>query len=149
MLDSGKRRTFSTGSVRDASEGKPCLSLLSPYALWRLGQWVTRGAEKYEARNWEKGQPYCAVADSLLRHVYKWLMARQNPDPADTDDHLAAAMCNAMFLIHYEEMMKIGQLPKDLDNRPDRIPHENLHRRKLGRSRRHGHSRGGHTKRGA
>jgi hypothetical protein len=35
---------------------------------------------------------------------------------------MAAIMCNAMFIMHYEEMIKIGNLPASIDNRPSYAP---------------------------
>lgn len=34
------------------------------------------------------------------------------------EDHLAAIICNAMFLIHYEEMIERGILPASLNDMP-------------------------------
>lgn len=113
IQDSGKRQEFDTGSVRDASEGKARLSLLSPFFIRRLGDWTTKGANKYADRNWEKGQPFCRVLDSLERHVTAY-------HAGETDeDHLAAIAWNVMALAHYEEMIRRGRLPAELDNRPN------------------------------
>ena len=112
MHDSGKRQKFSSGAVRDTAEDKPMLELISPYAEERLGTWLTKGSKKYKARNWELGLPFQRTFASLKRHVNKF--NKGNMD----EDHLAAIMCNAMFLIHYEEMIKIGALPADLDDMP-------------------------------
>lgn len=59
MKDSGKRREFPTGSVRDSIEGKPRPELISPIAEERLALHCAKGAEKYSDRNWEKGQFVC------------------------------------------------------------------------------------------
>lgn len=53
MNDSGKRREFSTGSVRDVLDGKPRPELISPVAEERLAMHCAKGAEKYSDRNWE------------------------------------------------------------------------------------------------
>lgn len=116
MNDSGKRQEFATGSVRDTVEGKPTLELVSPFFLDRLGSWLERGSRKYSSRNWERGQPFQRVMGSLLRHAN----AFQKGDTSE--DNLAAIACNAMFLIHFEEMIKRGVLPKELNDMPDYQP---------------------------
>ena len=78
----------------------------------RLGHHLRRGAEKYAARNWEKGIPFMRCLASLKRH----LAAYQLCD--DSEDHLAAIMANSMFLAHYETMIAVGTLPEELDDRP-------------------------------
>ena len=113
MKDSGKRQDFSTGAVRDASEGKPMLSLLSPFMLVRVGLWLTAGALKYSARNWEKGMPFSRVTDSMFRHLLAWMEGRTD------EDHLAAIITNATFLMHYQEMIKRGVLDASLNDMPD------------------------------
>lgn len=40
------------------------------------------GANKYDARNWEKGQPLHVYVDSGLRHLVKWLRG-DNDEPHD------------------------------------------------------------------
>ena len=118
MKDSGERQQFSTGAVRDTAEGKPMLSLISPFAMRRLGHWLTLGARKYAPRNWEKGMEFSRVLDSLERHLQAY-----KAGDAD-EDHLAAILCNASFLAHYEEMIARGVLPAELDDRPDYQPRE-------------------------
>ena len=111
-LDSGERRQFDTGSVRDSVAGKPMPALMSPYALERLAGLCARGAQKYSARNWEKGQPFTAVTDSMLRHCLAWMRG------AEDEDHLAAVAWNACALMHFQEMLQRGLLPPDLDDMP-------------------------------
>ena len=112
MHDSGKRQEFQTGAVRDAAEDKPALDLISPFAETRLGAWLAAGAKKYARRNWEKGIPMERTFASLKRHVN----AYQRGDTSE--DHLAAVMCNAMFLLHTEEMIAAGVLPATLNDLP-------------------------------
>jgi hypothetical protein len=116
MHDSGSRQSFETGAVRDASGGKPIMSLVTPFAIRRLGRWYTLGAQKYAPRNWEKGMPLTRYLDSLERHV----LAFKEGD--DTEDHLAAIMWNAAAIIHTKEMIERGRLPRELDDMPDYSP---------------------------
>lgn len=113
MHDSGERQEFSTGAVRDTATGKPRIDLISPFANRRLGEWLRLGAVKYAERNWEAGMEISRCVASLHRHLAAY-------QAGDTDeDHMAACMCNASFIMHYEEMIKRGVLPKELDDRPN------------------------------
>lgn len=112
MKDSGKRQGFSTGSVRDTNEGKPRYDLLSPISLYRLAMWTGKGIEKYGERNWEKGQPLARFIESLERHLQKMKVGLED------EDHEAAVMWNIMAYIHTKYLIKIGELPKELDNFP-------------------------------
>ena len=112
MKDSGERRAFATGAVRDAAVGKPRPELISPIATERLAAWLARGASKYEARNWEKGIPLSVSLGSLMRHLGKIQMHRRD------EDHFAAAYCNVMFLLHTDAMIRVGLLPKELNDLP-------------------------------
>jgi hypothetical protein len=118
MHDSGKRQQFKTGAVRDTAEGKPRIDLISPFALDRLGKWLELGARKYSERNWEKGMPLSRMLASLCRHLNKYQQGDQS------EDHLAAIMCNAMFLAHGEEMIDRGLWPVELEDLPDYRPEE-------------------------
>jgi len=112
MHDSGERREFSTGAVRDAAAQKSRVELISPFALVRLGHWLRLGAEKYDDRNWEKGIPISSFVASGLRHLLA-IMERKTDE-----DHEAAVMFNAMGIIHTREMIRRGRLPAELDDLP-------------------------------
>lgn len=112
MNDSGTRQQFDTGAVRDTGEDKPRVELISPFALMRLGDWLAAGANKYTARNWEQGMPLSRCVASLFRHLLAYMAGETD------EDHLAAIMCNAMFLMHYEAMINRGVLPEELDDMP-------------------------------
>jgi len=112
MHDSGKREEFATGAVRDTADEKPRPDLISPFFAERLGEWLRLGAEKYTPRNWEQGIQFSRTLASLERHVMHWKQGDRS------EDHLAAIACNAMFLIHYEEMIRRGVLPAELDDMP-------------------------------
>jgi hypothetical protein len=36
----------------------------------------------------------------------------------DDEDHLAAILCNAVFLAHFDTLVRLGSLPGTLDDRP-------------------------------
>jgi hypothetical protein len=71
------------------------------------------GAEKYAPRNWERGLPVSRSMASLCRHLMKYQQG------CTDEDHVAAIMCNAMFIAHTEEMCKRGVLPMSLLDMPD------------------------------
>jgi len=110
---SGKERTFKTGAIRDNCDEKPALELISPIFEERLGNWLQKGAIRYGPRNWEKGIPMEASLASLKRHI------RSYQEGKIDEDHLSAAACNIMFLIHTEVMIKRGILPKELAYKPN------------------------------
>ena len=116
MRHSNKQTDFSTGAKRDDSEGKGAPSLISPVLLHRTGEHLRKGEEHYprgddNVANWSKGMPFRRTADSLIRHIYQWLAGDYE------EDHLAAIVCNTMFLMHFEEAILRGGLPSTLDDR--------------------------------
>ena len=113
MKDSGKRQEFDGGAVRDTADDKPRFDLISPFALERLGTWLRLGSLKYEERNWEKGMPVTRCIASTGRHLLKYMMRRTD------EDHLAAAFCNLMFLLHYDSMSP--EFKEKWDDRPKYI----------------------------
>ena len=112
MVDSGKRRKFETGAVRDTGNDKPRFELISPLAEERLAEWLRLGSLKYSSRNWEKGIPQSVCLASAKRHIHAFEIGDVS------EDHLAALMCNAMFLTHNDEAIKMGILSKELDDLP-------------------------------
>ena len=77
----------------------------------------TQGAEKYEARNWERGMHWMKCFASLTRHTWAWARG-QSRDPETGRLHMAHVAWNAMALASYE-MRKIGT-----DDRPKVAQHE-------------------------
>jgi len=115
VKDSGQRREFTTGSVRDIREGKGRYDLISPSGLRRLAQHYENGAIKYGERNWEKGQPLSSYLDSLLRHGQDYLSGDRS------EDHLAAVCWNAFALIHTELLIQAGKLPESFADLPPSV----------------------------
>lgn len=115
--DSGERREFTTGSVRDRAIGKGRFDLLPLDVLRRLAQLYERGAIKYGADNWRKGQPLRAsYVDSALRHLAD-LEARE-----PTEDHAAAVLWNIVGYMWTLDEIEAGRLPKELDDRRPPAP---------------------------
>lgn len=98
--DSGNRKEFDTGALRDRPHGKGMPSLISPIGFIRLAKRCELGHVKYgDGRNWEKGMPVSEFIDSALRHIMQYL------DGDNEEDHLAAAMWNIQCAMHMEEKM--------------------------------------------
>jgi hypothetical protein len=112
LKDSGTRREFSTGAVRDAAEGKGAFDLLPIYGILAGALQMERGAKKYAARNWEAGMPLSRFADSAMRHLAKLIAG------FDDEPHLDAALWNLMCLAEGRERIKRGLWPAELDDLP-------------------------------
>lgn len=114
--DSGARRQFETGAVRDVAAGKGRFDLISPWAMERLAGVLERGSVKYGDRNWEKGIALSSFVDSALRHLNQFCQGMAD------EDHLGQALWNIHALIHTEEMIRRVVLPKELDDLPRHEP---------------------------
>lgn len=97
IKDSGERREFGTGAVRDMADGKGDMYSLPPAAILRISKHYELGAKKYSRHNYMKGIPISSFMDSALRHIFKYL------DGWDDEDHLAAAAFNILGAIQMEE----------------------------------------------
>lgn len=104
--------SFSTGAKRGSQAAKCRPDLTSPFAMERKGWVNSHGAANYGDRNWEQGMPFSRVVASICRH----LMAYMQGDT--TEDHLAQLGWNADALLHFEEMIKRGVLPANLNDMP-------------------------------
>lgn len=105
-----KKKTVKTvGYKKDA--GKNRMGLLPPFALERIGEVMTFGAEKYEDWNWSKGMLWSRAYDALQRHLNAW-QQRKESDPETGKSHLHHAGACIMMLIELEEFHK------ELDDRP-------------------------------
>ena len=111
--DSGQRRDFGTGSVRDVAEDKPRPDLISVFMEKRLGMHYGNGCKKYGKRNWELGQPSSEYMASCRRHILEYVMGDRK------EDHLAAAIWNLAGIIHNEELIERGFYKKELHDLPD------------------------------
>lgn len=94
--DSGERRHFETGAVRDIDVNKPRFDLIPPHALWRVAMLYARGAQKYGENNWQKGIPSQQMLASAMRHLESYRRGDNN------EDHLAAVVWNVLAMMQYE-----------------------------------------------
>lgn len=90
ILDSGNRREFESGAVRDIQEGKGDMVSIPWEALLRLSVHYENGAKKYDRWNFRKGIPVSSFIDSACRHLAKYQCG------CDEEDHLAAAAFNVL-----------------------------------------------------
>ena len=112
LKDSGTRRRFEGGAVRDAARGKGRFDLLPIYGVLLPALQMEAGAIKYDARNWEKGMPLSTFVDCALRHLLKHAAG------FDDEPHLAAAIWNLMCLAEGQERIKLGLWPKEFNDLP-------------------------------
>lgn len=93
------------------NEGKTRHDLVPAFAQEQYARVLTKGAEKYAERNWEKGMKWSKVLSSLERH----LQAIKRGEDYDKETgllHSAHVMCNAAFLTEYYKIHPHG------DDRP-------------------------------
>lgn len=92
VKDSGRREEFSGGMRRDTTESKIDYTLvLDGPLIERLAEHLTKGAKKYDKRNWLKAQgsaEYERFRESAFRHFLQWY--RGDLD----EDHFAAVIFN-------------------------------------------------------
>ena len=96
LKDSGQRREFGTGAVRDMAEGKGRMDLLPWAAIIEVSKHCERGAVKYGEHNVDKGIPVHSFVDSAFRHLAKHV------DGQTDEPHLIAAAWNLLFAIQME-----------------------------------------------
>ena len=83
------------------NDGKNMVNLIPADATWALGKVFTQGAEKYFAKNWEKGMPYSTIEGCLMRHLLKYQMG-EDYDTESGNLHMAHVAWNAMALLTYQ-----------------------------------------------
>lgn len=90
---------YNTGKIRQ--------DLLPPHAISEVAKVLTKGAEKYADRNWEKGMAWSTVAASLKRHLSDWENGK-TIDPDDGCSLISKVATNALFLTEYEKTYPEG-----------------------------------------
>jgi hypothetical protein len=89
-----------TGGIKK-DLGKLRWSLLPYDALAEVVKVLQFGAEKYDARNWEKGMDWSRVFDAEMRHkIARW---QHREDLAEDSQllHAAHEACNSLFQLAY------------------------------------------------
>lgn len=121
--DSGERVAFESGMIRDTERGKPRFDLLLPLGipyreqlLTRFADLMARGAEKYQARNWEQADSEDELArakSSAFRHFVQWMAGESD------EDHAAAVMFGLMAAEAIEWKMTKREVDELRQARPD------------------------------
>lgn len=91
------------------------LDLLPVAPLLGVGKVLTFGAQKYGARNWEKGLDWSRCYAAALRHLFAW-WSGETFDNETQLNHLDHAICELMFLREFAETHP------ELDDRPEHEP---------------------------
>lgn len=113
IKDSGERRTFATGAVRDAASEKLRCEFLHPLFELAMARWMSLGAIKYDAWNFAKGMPASVFVSSAERHRLKFRLGFTD------EDHLSAWAFNIMGLIMLREGINTGRYEAELWDLPD------------------------------
>ena len=113
IVDNKKKKAFSTGSQRDAQEGKGLYDSVPWLAIHRLAVHLEKGAKKYKKWNFMLGQPLTQYYNSAMRHLIK--LGTQKEE-FQTEDHMAGVLFNVMAFAMTEQRIKEGTLPKELND---------------------------------
>lgn len=93
IKDSGNRRKFLTGAVRDMPDGKGRMDLLPWAAIIEVSKHCEAGSKKYGEHNVDKGIPTNSLCDSAARHLAKYLCGEND------ENHLLAAAWNLLWAV--------------------------------------------------
>lgn len=83
-------------------EGKVRHDLVPAWAIEKLAEVYTYGAQKYDDNNWWKGMKWSKVMGPLERHYNKWKRGRIQDDESNCY-HLAMVAWNAIALMCYQK----------------------------------------------
>lgn len=104
--DSGKRKNFVSGMVRDTDEDKPRYDLIMPEngqsMIMRWAELMARGASKYGERNWEKAnseEELKRFKGSACRHFFQWMRGEED------EDHASAVFFNIQAYEYVKEKL--------------------------------------------
>jgi len=94
--------TTKSGGAKQTA-GKLPLELTPWLSVMEMVRVLEFGAQKYDAWNWSKGLKYMSCIASTMRHLLKF-MAGEDLDEESGLSHIAHAMCNCAFLLHFVRM---------------------------------------------
>lgn len=103
------------------NQGKTRHDLVPAFAQEQYAKVLSKGAEKYAERNWEKGMKWSKVLASMKRHIIAF-ESGEDFDKETSILHAAHIMCNAAFLTEYYKIYPQG----------DDRAHKYLQRPKIG-----------------
>lgn len=106
-------RTFTSGAIRDNSDGKGRMDLLPWRAIRELSKHCERGAKHYGEGNVRKGIPMHSLMDSGARHLAQYI-AGDNTEP----HHLVAALWNIAWAVEQQYTHpELNDLPWQMDRK--------------------------------
>jgi len=112
IKDSGERKEYSTGAVRDVQRGKGRFDLLPMFALEDLAKHYEKGCKKYGENNYLRGIPISRFVDSGMRHLVQFIQGKED------EGHLISAIWNLIGAKETLDRIELGILPKELDDLP-------------------------------
>lgn len=113
-----KENSNDKGDGLRKNSGKIRYDLVPSFAQEQFAGVLTKGAEKYAPRNWERGMNWTTVLASMMRHVEAFKRG-EDYDPETGLLHTAHIMCNAAFLTEYYKIFPQGDdRPVGLIKRP-------------------------------
>lgn len=107
VKDSGQRTIFESGMKRDTDEGKINYALVADGPM--LHRWavhLTKGAQKYEKRNWMKANGEAELErakESAFRHFIEWFL-----DEPTGEDKAAGVFFNINQVEYIKEKLRNG-----------------------------------------
>ena len=111
--DSGQRAKFDSGMQRDIQDDKPRFDLIVPLSqrydntlLYRWAMLMTRGAKKYNERNWEMAtgkEEMNRFKASAFRHFMQWFNEEED------EDHAVAVLFNINGYEYVKEKQNVGK----------------------------------------
>lgn len=96
-----------TGQGKRFNNGKTRHDLIPAFAQEQYARVLSRGAEKYDDRNWESGMSWSTVMASMKRHIIAFEQG-EDFDPETEALHMAHVMCNAAFITEYYKIYPQG-----------------------------------------
>lgn len=103
------RTVSSTGGEKGVKPARYDLIPAGP--LRQVAEHYGKGAEKYDARNWERGYEWSKSFGALMRHAWQF-WAGENIDEETGSHHGAAIVFHALALIEF------GDTHPEFDDRP-------------------------------
>ena len=117
--EDGLNRKFSTGAESQTASGKGTPVLVPGDAVIDVAKHFEKGADLYEARNWEKGIPLSELLNSLERHLQQEKMGMTD------EPHARALAWRALVYLATKLRIAKGLLPASLNDMPTyRLEHE-------------------------
>ncbi len=110
--EDGLNRKFSTGAESQTASGKGTPVLVPGDAVIDVAKHFEKGADLYEARNWEKGIPLSELLNSLERHLQQEKMGMTD------EPHARALAWRALVYLATKLRIENGLLPASLNDMP-------------------------------